>query len=112
MGGGDPANRNTLLAGGPSDLQQQQQEWYQNLMDDVQFGSRTPRLPIPYQSGGSGPQYDPKQVPIMQGPAGHYFDPYYSNQDALFLAQSLVPGGGDEINPAQLAQILTRLGYA
>jgi len=114
-GGGQGSNTPINLAGGVSELEQQRQDWYQNLMDEVQFGSRTPRLPIPYQAT-PGPQYDPKPVPIMQGPAGgDYFNPYYSSQDALFMAQNLRPGGagvGGEINPAQLAQILTRLGYA
>jgi hypothetical protein len=111
MGGGQGSN--TLLAGGPSDLQQQQQDWYQNLMNDVQFGSQAPRLPLPYRSI-PGPQFDPKPVPIMQGPAGGYFDPHYSSQDALLLAQNLTPGGpgGGGINQAQLADILRRLGYA
>ena len=65
-------------------------QWYQDLMDAVQFRGGY-GVPIPYQSS-PGPQFDPKQVPIMQGPHGHYFDPRYSQRQNLHL----LAGAGDQ----------------
>jgi hypothetical protein len=109
MGGGGGA-QNLLAQGTGRD--QDYQDWYQQLMDDVQFGSGAPRLPLPYR-GIPGPQFDPKDVPIVPAtPSGQlHFDPRYSPRDDLhYLAQA--GGQGSGINEAQLAEILRRLGYA
>jgi hypothetical protein len=107
VGGGEEQN---LVAGRGriSGREQEYRDWYDNLMDDVQFGSREPRLPLPYRAI-PGPQFDPKDVPIVPAyPSGQlHFDPRYSPRDDLhYMAQ-----GGGGINEQQLAAILSRLGY-
>jgi hypothetical protein len=83
-------------------------DWYQNLMDEVQFGRGNERLPIPYKVPDVGPQFDPAPVPILQGPQGLQFDPRYSSSDYRLLAA----GGGmqPQFSPSQLYAYLLQRG--
>jgi hypothetical protein len=91
MGGGKPDQR----------LAQEYSDYGDFIMDDVQYGREGTRIPIPYRYQ-SGPQFDPADVPVFQGPHHKEFDPRYGATELRMLAES-------KSNQSELADAIRRL---
>jgi hypothetical protein len=55
------------------------------IMDDVQYGRGGTRMILPLRYP-SGPEFDPKDVPVFQGPHHKQYDPRYGASEERLLA--------------------------